>query len=180
MSERCPVADCTPLNATSCVPASTRSRDVFGLESAVAERDLTDVVALAGQLPPGEVVRAVLPLPDHDVVARAGWAELGSNQAGGRGHRRDQRDVGGGGADQPRHRRPGVVGGLFAAAVVEAGGCPLVDELVVGVGEPSAGEADRGSVEVRRGLRRREQATSVADVRDCAAGGRVVTTSTYP
>ena len=60
MSDRCPVAACTPLKATSCVPAST-ARDVVGLQPAVAERDLTDVVPLVGQLPPGEVVGAVLP-----------------------------------------------------------------------------------------------------------------------
>ena len=122
MSERWPVAVCTPLKATSRVPPSTRSRDVVGLEPAVAERHLPDVVALAGELPPREVVRAVLALPDDDVLARGRRAELGGDQTGRRRHRRDQRDVGGVGADQPRHRRSCRAGGPLAADVVEAVG----------------------------------------------------------
>src|SRR5690242_4452752 len=60
--------------------------DVFGLEPAVAEGYLPDVISLLRQLAPGKMVRAVLPFPDHDVVTRAGRAELSSHQSRRRRH----------------------------------------------------------------------------------------------
>ena len=98
----------------------------------MTERDLADVVALALELPPREVVRAVLPLADDDVVTGRGGAELGRDQSGSRRQRRDQRDVCGVGAHEPSRLHPGVVRGLFTADKVQADRDPLVDRVVVG------------------------------------------------
>ena len=50
-------------------------------------------------------------------------------------------------------------------AVVQADGGPLVDELVIGVREPPAGQADRSGVEVRPARGRREQVAGITDTR---------------
>ena len=55
--------------------------------------DLTDVVPLVGQLPPGDVVRAVRPLADDDVWPRLAEPNWRDEQPRRRGHRRDQRDA---------------------------------------------------------------------------------------
>ena len=59
--------------------------------------------------------------------------------------------------------------GLFAAGKIQAGGCPLIDERVIAVREPLAGQAGRGGVEVRAIRGRREQAPCIPDVR-CRRG----------
>jgi hypothetical protein len=56
---------------------------------------------------------------------------------------------------------------------VQAGGYPLIDELVVGAGEPPAGQADRSGVEIRPACGRREQAAGITDVRDLRRWYRV-------
>ena len=165
MSDRWPVADCTPLKATSRVPRVDPPGDIVRLEPAVAEGDLADVVSLAGQQAPRVMVRAVLPLPDHHALTRPGRPELGGHQPGRRRHRRDQRDVSRISADQPGHRRPRLASGPLAAAVVQAVGCPLIDERAVGLRQPPARQADRSGTEVRPARGRREQAASSTDAR---------------
>ena len=140
--------------------------DVFRFQPTVAEGDLTDVVSLAGQLTPGEVVRAVLPLSDHDVVAPGGRAELRSNQPAAQ----DTKGISAMSVPSApislATAERASFGWPLPAAVVDADSCPLIDELVVGVRESSAGEADRSSVQVHAVCSRWEKATSVTDVRD--------------
>ncbi len=67
--------------------------DVAGFETTVAERDLADLVALIGEQPPREMVRAVLALADHNVLTTAGGSELRSDESRCGRHRRDQSNV---------------------------------------------------------------------------------------
>lgn len=144
-------------------------RHVVGLEAPVAEGDLAHVVPLGLELAPGEVVRAVLPLPDDDVLARAGRPELGGHEARHRREGRDQRDVAGVRTDQPGDGGACSVGGALTLREVEALLGPSVDDPVVGVGERPAGQADGRGVQVGPVRRRREQPTRVTDLRH---GGR--------
>ncbi len=147
--------------------------DVVRLEPAAAERDLADVVALALEQPPREVVRAVLPLPDDDVVAGGRGAELRRDQAGRRRHRRDQRNVRGVGPHETGRLRPGVVRGLLAAGEVQAVRDPVVDGFVVGPGQRVAGEPDGRGVEVAPVRGRGKQEPRFGDVRDGYVGLRI-------
>ena len=147
--------------------------DVVRLEPAAAERDLADVVALALEQPPREVVRAVLPLPDDDVLAGGRGAELGRDQPGRRRHRRDQRHVRGVGAHETGRLRPGVVRGLLAAGEVQAVRDPVVDRFVVGPGQRVAGEPDGRGVEVAPVRGRGKQEPRFGDVRDGYVGLRI-------
>ncbi len=54
------------------------------LRAAIAERDLAHLVAAALQLPPGEMVRAVLLRADDEVLARTRGDELRRDEAGRR------------------------------------------------------------------------------------------------
>ena len=127
----------------------------LGLQAAVVKRDLADLVALAGQLPPREVVRAVLLLADHDVLGARCLTQLRGHQACRGRHRRDQRNIRPVRTHQSGHRRSGVLGSGLPADEVEAVRRPLAHERVVGVRHRPARQPHRGSVEVRPLLRRR-------------------------
>ena len=94
--------------------------DVVGLETPVAEGHLAHVVPLVDELAPGEVVGAVLPLADDDVLARRGRTELRADETRHRRERGDERDVRRLGPDQPGDGGPRRVGGPFALGEVEA------------------------------------------------------------
>ncbi len=139
-------------------------RDVVGLEAPVAEGHLAHVVPLVDELAPGEVVGAVLPLADDDVLARRGRTELGADETRHRRERGDQGHVRRLGADQPGDGGPGGVGGPFALGEVEPLRAPAVDRAVVGLGERAAGQAHRRRVQVRPVGGGREELPGLAEV----------------
>jgi len=57
--------------------------DVLRLESPVSERNLTNVVAFVRKLSPREVIRAVLSLPDDDVLPLCRPVELRRHESSG-------------------------------------------------------------------------------------------------
>ena len=166
MSVRCPVAAWTPLKATSCVPAST------------ARRRLRLPARRCGRGPDGRRT------PCRPAAARgSGWSctparpmttfsprAAGPNWAATspaadetEGISATSRAVG---ADQPSP--PPIVPSSAACSPRLKSKPSAVQssiELVVGVREPAAGETDRGGVEVGPIRGRREQATSLVDVR---------------
>ena len=138
--------------------------NVGGLQTAVAERDLADVVALAREQSPREVIRAVLAFADHDVLPVFGPAELGRHQTGRTRHRRDQGDIGPVGADQRGDCSSSALARKFATGVVETRGGPLVDVVVIGVNQRATRQAHRRRIEVRRVGRGREKTAGLPNV----------------
>ena len=145
--------------------------DVVGLEPAVAERHLPHVVALAGEQAPGEVVRAVLALADHHVLAGRRRTQLRRHQPGRGRDGRDQGDVRRVGADDRRHRDPGPLARRLALGVVQAVLDPLVDVAAIGLGQRPAGQADGRGVEVRHRTGGRVQPAGLAEVGHASSPG---------
>ncbi len=142
--------------------------DVVGFEATVAERDLADLVALLGEQPPREMVRAVLAFADHHVLSAAGGSELCGHEPRRGRHRRDQRNVGSIGAHQCCDRGPRSFRSCFPADVVETGHRPFVDVAMVRRGQCLARQPDRCRVEVGRRGRGREQRSGISNVDDLA------------
>ena len=70
------------------------SSDIARFETAIAERHLPHLIALASEHAPREMVRAVLAFPDHHVLAAVGGSELRGYEPRRSRHRRNQRNVG--------------------------------------------------------------------------------------
>jgi hypothetical protein len=138
--------------------------DVYGVQATPTERHLANVIALALELTPGEVIRAVLPLTDDDVLTRRRGIQLSCDKSSRRRDRRDEGHINRVGADDSRGEHSCIVRRLLPECEVQAARDPRVDDTVVGPRQVLAGESDSGGVEVGTVRCGRERSTRLPDV----------------